>query len=520
MRFRRGSGILLHITSLPGRYGAGTLGPAAFRFVDFLRRSNQRYWQVLPVGPTGYGNSPYQSLSSFAGNPLLISLVRLVEDGWLEHRALESAPKFSMREVEFENVERWRDGLLRHAHQEFTDKASGEQSHAFQQFRATQAWWLEEYALFRALKRTHREKAWTHWPQEIARRNSTAMQRWSDRLRQEIEFEIFLQFQFDRQWSALKHYAHQNSVQIIGDVPIFAAHDSADVWANQSLFSLDENGEPTKVAGVPPDYFSELGQRWGNPLYRWERMAECGYDWWVRRLRRAFEIFDIVRLDHFRGFEAYWEIPAELPDARQGRWMPGPGAAFFHTAERALGELPVIAEDLGVITPPVEALRDQLGFPGMRVLQFAFGDDAKAPDYRPSNYVPNCVVYTGTHDNDTTVGWFRSTEGVGSTRSIQQMERERAFALAYLGRKGTEIHWDMIRLAWESVADVAIAPLQDVLGLGSESRMNLPGTAVGNWKWRFLPSLVTTRVTERLGELTAIYGRTESALPWYMHPQK
>lgn len=516
MRFRRGSGILLHVTSLPGRFGVGTLGPSAFRFVDFLQHSGQSFWQVLPVGPTGYGHSPYQSLSTFAGNPMLISLVRLTEDGWLDHEHLEATPKFPLQEVDFERVEKWRGELLRLAYERFSQQAAGKQAAEFREFRDTQSWWLDDYALFRALKGAHEDHAWTNWDDRVAQREPDALRLWSDRLHDEIEFHTFLQYQFERQWAALKQYAHDSGVQIIGDIPIFAAHDSADVWTNQDMFQLNERGEPTVVAGVPPDYFSETGQRWGNPLYRWDEFKRQGYDWWVRRLRRAFEIFDIVRIDHFRGFEGYWEIPADAEDARHGRWVAGPGAAFFHHMQSVLGDLPVIAEDLGVITPPVEALRDELGFPGMRVLQFAFGDDPKGPDYRPHNFVQNCVVYTGTHDNDTTVGWFRSTVGVGSTRTVKQLERERALALAYVGRKGSEIHWDMIRLAWSSVADVAITPLQDVLGLGSEARMNLPGTSIGNWKWRFLPSAITTRITERLGELSAVYGRTSTIKPWYM----
>jgi 4-alpha-glucanotransferase len=505
MEFPRGSGILLHVTSLPSRFGIGDLGPAAYQFVDFLAATGQSLWQMLPVGPTGYGNSPYQSLSSFAGNTQLISLDRLADDELLEPMDEQTTPDFSRDAVDFELVETWKERQLRSAHRKFLE--IGQTANEFDEFCKIEAWWLDDYAAYRAAKRTHDERAWTEWLEPLVRRDPAALEHFRDENHHDISREKFLQFQFERQWRALKAYANERRVLLVGDLPIFVAHDSADAWANQELFRLDERGRPTVIAGVPPDYFSKTGQRWGNPLYRWEVHAQQGYAWWTRRLRRAIELFDIVRIDHFRGFESYWEIPAAAEDARPGKWSPGPGAAPFLAAQAALGPLSVIAEDLGVITPPVEALRDSLGFPGMRVLQFAFGDDPKGSDYRPHNYPRHCVVYTGTHDNNTTVGWFTGASGVDTTRTPEQVARENATALDYLGSDGREIHWDIIRAAWGSVADIAIAPLQDVLGLGAEARMNLPGSATGNWRWRFREESLTPDIAQRLGRLTTLFDR-------------
>jgi len=509
MRFARGSGILLHITSLPSRFGIGDLGPEAYRFVDFLAETGQSLWQMLPVGPTGYGNSPYQSLSSFAGNTLLLSLERLADENLLDPWDGRDIPEFSGATAEFEKVTKWNEEQLIVAHRNFLAKQRD--TSAYEAFCAANSWWLEDYALFRALKRAHGDKAWTVWSLDVVRRDSQALDRAGKSLHLEIDREKFLQFQFDRQWRALKTYANEHGVKLVGDVPIFAAHDSADVWAQQELFELDGRGQPTIIAGVPPDYFSTTGQRWGNPLYRWQVHAEQGFQWWTQRLRRALELFDLIRIDHFRGFESYWEIPAEDADARRGRWVAGPGAAPFRAAEAALGPLPVIAEDLGVITPQVEALRDELGFPGMRVLQFAFGDDPKAHDYRPHQFSRHCVVYTGTHDNNTTVGWFSSEAGADTTRTDEQIAREMSNTLDYLGTQGHEIHWDMIRAAWGSVADIAIAPLQDVLGLGAEARMNLPGSTEGNWSWRFQRGDLTRKIAARLQRFTEIFDRSSSA---------
>jgi len=498
MRFPRSGGVLLHPTSFPSRYGIGDLGDAAYDFVDFLVKSKQTLWQVLPLGPTGYGDSPYQSFSAFAGNPLLISPDRLVRDGFLPAEELEDVPDFPAHRVDYGRVIPYKNDLFRRAHAHFQAHGTAEQREAFERFCTEHAGWLEDFALFMALKAYHAQHdsgVWNTWPRDIVRREPAAMQRWAQRLAGEIAFHKFQQFLFFRQWLELKAYANERGIRIIGDVPIFVALDSADVWANQELFYLKENGEPSVVAGVPPDYFSETGQRWGNPLYRWERMAEDGYSWWAARLRMALTQADIVRLDHFRGFEAYWEIPAEEPTAAVGRWVKGPGAAFFEAMEEALGQLPIIAEDLGVITPEVEELRDRFGFPGMKILQFAFGGERNSA-FLPHNFSPNCVVYTGTHDNDTIIGWYNSAS-----------EEERDHVRRYLARDGSDIAWDMIRLAYASVADMAIATMQDLMRLGNEARMNYPSRASGNWQWRYTPDMLTDEIAEWLAEITELYGR-------------
>ncbi|MGE5195355.1 MAG: 4-alpha-glucanotransferase [Deltaproteobacteria bacterium] len=505
--FPRSSGILCHVTSLPGRWGIGDLGEAASRFADWLTEAGQGLWQVLPLGPPGFGESPYQSFSAFAGNPLLVGMDRLAEKGWLSTDDLEAAPNFDRHAVDFEKVRPFREHCLTQAYHAFRKNATSEQRDAFDDFRHEQSWWLDDYALFAALKREHRGLPWTQWHPDLVARKTGALQARAAKLMTDIDEEAFAQFQYHSQWQRLKADCNSRGIRLMGDVPIFVAHDSADVWARQELFFLDGRGQPTLVAGVPPDYFSAAGQLWGNPLYRWDRMQRDGYAWWVGRLRYALAQFDLIRLDHFRGFEAYWEIPAGAPTAAPGRWVSGPGAPFFRKVREELGDLPLVAEDLGVITPAVEALRDEFGFPGMRILQFAFGDDPKARDYRPHNYPRHCVVYTGTHDNDTTVGWFQSRAGQGTTRTARQIDEERLFALAYLGTAGSEIHWDLIRLALASVAETAVVPVQDVLGLGTEARMNLPGTLQGNWRWRFAEEMLTPAIAGRLRELTAIYDR-------------
>lgn len=515
-RLQRRSGVLLHPTSLPGKFGIGDFGPSAYQFLDFLNRSGQRLWQVLPLGPTGYGNSPYQSPSAFAGNTLLISLDKLFEHGLLEQSVL-SQLSFRQETLDFDSVMAHRYGIFLRAFDAFRRRASSRLKEEYDRFRQSNEAWLPDYALYRAIKEEHRGLAWTNWDPRIIAREAAALKEWRTKLQNRIEQEYFLQFEFAKQWQELRHYAAERSIQVIGDIPIFVAHDSADVWCNQSDYSLDPAGNPTVVAGVPPDYFSETGQLWGNPLYRWDRMRETGYEWWIARLRHSFSQYDLVRIDHFRGFEAYWEIPGDAPDARTGRWVLGPGAEMFEKAQAALGVLPVIAEDLGLITPEVEALRDGLGFPGMRVLQFGFGGTDGDNQFLPHNLVHNCIVYTGTHDNDTTVGWFHSEAGEETTRTADQIERERAFVMAYLRTDGKEIEWDMIRAAWSSVADTAIAPMQDLLSLGSPARMNLPGTSVGNWIWRLRDGYLSDALTDRLGELTALYGRAPDHLrPWYM----
>jgi 4-alpha-glucanotransferase len=503
----RESGVLLHITSLPSQQGVGNLGPAAYRFVDFLGATRQRLWQVLPIGPTGYGNSPYQSFSAFAGNPLLISLETLAEEGLLASADLPVAGTFTDDRVSFDEVALSQIRVLGQAFERFQTSTFANQQAELALFADEHASWLDEYVLFQALKSAHGGVAWTQWDSDARSRNPDALRRYREQLGAQIEFEKFVQFQFYRQWTDLKRYANERAISIVGDLPIFVAHDSADVWVNQDLFKLHPDGRPEVVAGVPPDYFSATGQLWGNPIYRWDKMAADGFSWWVERIRGALEMFDRVRIDHFRGFESYWEVPGEDKDARRGRWVPGPGAALFETARQKLGPLPIIAEDLGVITPEVEALRDQLGYPGMRVLQFAFGGDPKARDYQPHRYVSHCLVYTGTHDNDTTLGWFRSEAGEGTTRDQAGIDRERSFALRYMHSDGSEVHWDMIRLALASVAQTAVFPMQDLLGLGGDARMNLPGSAEGNWGWRFRWDQITSSIEQRLREMTETYER-------------
>ena len=498
MRFPRSSGILLHPTSLPGRFGIGDLGPESRRFADFLAAAGQKLWQVLPLGPTGFGDSPYQCFSARAGNPLLISLEGLVEKGWLDPSALASAPAFPEDHVDFEQVIPWKTALL---------ESAARNQPGFETFCETNAHWLDDFALFMALKEAHQGVAWTQWEPGARDRNSKALAKWCEQLEGRIESQKFLQFAFFEQWRELREYCRARGVRIMGDLPIYVAHDSADVWANPQFFQLDKLGNSTVVAGVPPDYFSQTGQLWGNPIYRWDVLANDGYRWWLDRFRATLKIVDMIRLDHFRGFEAYWEIPASEATAVHGRWVKGPGAALFHAAQAALGELPLVAENLGVITPEVEAIRHELGFPGMSVLQFAFGTDAQAPTFRPHNYPREVVAYSGTHDTDTTVGWW-SSEGHGeSTRSGDDIRRERDFAMRYLNTDGREIHWVLIRTLLASVADTVLFPLQDVLGLGSEARMNLPATLGGNWRWRYRAEALKPELAQRLRELAELYER-------------
>jgi len=506
MSFPRASGILLHPTSLPGRFGIGDLGSEAYRFADFLANAGQRLWQMLPLGPTGPGNSPYQCLSTFAGNPLLISPEKLAEDGLLEPADLKRAPEFPDSHVDYESVTTFRTALLKKSFEIYRKTASQQDQARFNAFCRQHASWLDDYSLFVSLKEAHDSRVWNTWGKDIRTRQPESVARWTQKLAGEIERQKYQQYQLFKQWAELREYCNQNGIKLIGDVPIFVALDSAEVWSHPEYFHLDSKGRPAFVAGVPPDFFSSTGQLWGNPLYRWEAIAGNGYDWWIERLRAARALVDIVRLDHFRGFEKYWEVPAGETTAINGRWVPGPGAAMFEALEKAMGRLPVIAEDLGTITPEVRALRDRFGFPGMRVLQFAFSSP-EGDEHRPHNYPRNCVVYTGTHDNNTTIGWFMDDDPGATRRSAEEKEQERRLALRYLGADGREINWDLIRLALMSVADTAIIPLQDVLGLGSEARMNRPGIACGCWRWRFTAAQLTVEARDRLRELTALYGR-------------
>ncbi|MEZ4539864.1 MAG: 4-alpha-glucanotransferase [Chloroflexota bacterium] len=501
MRFERAAGVLLHPTSLPGRFGIGDLGDSAYHFVDFLVAARQQLWQLLPIGPTGYGDSPYQSFSAFAGNPLLISPERLVADGYLPAEAIEDVPDFPAGEVDFGPVIDYKKALLNQAHQYFLAHGDETQHEEYKRFCQNTAYWLDDYAFFMALKEYHKEQdggVWNTWPKQIAKRQVRAMKQWAKQLAAEIESHKFQQFLFYKQWLALKAYANGQGIKIIGDLPIFVAYDSADVWAHPELFYLDKDGAPSVVAGVPPDYFSTTGQRWGNPLYRWEAFAADHYDWWVRRIHMNLVQADIVRIDHFRGFEAYWEIPASEPTAVIGRWVKGPDAAVFEAIQAKLGELPIIAEDLGVITPEVEALRDRFDFPGMRILQFAFGGTRNS-SFLPYNYVHNTIVYTGTHDNETTLGWY-----------LNATEDERDHLRRYTVSSGRDIVWDLIRLAYASVADMAIIPMQDLFVLGNEARMNYPGREGGWWRWRYTRDMFTARapgIAMGLSELAHLYGR-------------
>ncbi len=470
MRFPRSSGILLHPTSLWGQNGIGELGAAAREFADFLESAGQKIWQVLPLGPTGYGDSPYQSFSAFAGNPLLISLDRLVEKELLTPGELAGRPQFPEERTDFGWVIHWKYPLLARAAERFFS-GSGERA-AFEAFQARHAPWLDAFARFMTAKQPYEERVHRWW-----------------------------QFEFFEQWRAVKDYANSRGIRIMGDMPIYVAEDSADVVSNPGLFRDDF------VAGVPPDYFSATGQLWGNPVYRWDAMRRDGYAWWIARFRHTLETIDMVRLDHFRGFEKFWQVPAGSATAIEGEWITGPGADLFETLEKALGALPIVAENLGVITPEVEAIRHRFGYPGMSVLQFAFGKDPQAPTFRPHNYPRELVAYTGTHDNDTTVGWWTSTGAGDSTRTAADIEKERAFTRAYLRTDAGEIHWTFIETVMASVADTVLIPAQDVLGLGNPARMNLPGKPDGNWQWRCRRGALTGAHASRLKQLAALYDR-------------
>jgi len=504
----RSSGILLHLTSLPARFGIGDFGLSAFEFADFLADAGQKLWQVLPLNPTGYGDSPYQCFSAFAGNPMLISPEKLAEQGLLQASDLKSVPAFPETSVDYGAAIPFKLSILRRAAQVFFADASHSERSAFERFCEDSSSWLEDYALFMAVKDAHHGVIFTSWEPALRRRDPRAMIEWSKRLAPELQAFKYWQFEFFRQWERLKSYCQDRSIRFMGDIPIYVAHDSADVWAHPDLFYLDPNGSPTVVSGVPPDYFSATGQLWGNPIYRWDVLASTGYKWWIDRFRASLALFDMVRLDHFRGFEAYWEVPGGESTAMNGKWVKGPGEEFLTALQNAFGGLPIVAENLGVITPPVEKLRHQFGLPGMSLLQFAFGNDPQGPSFRPHNYSRDLVAYTGGHDNDTTVGWWNSSVGADSTRTLEDVRKEHDFARAYLNfHDDSEINWVMIRAVLASVADTAMIPLQDILGLGTEARMNLPGRVSGNWKWRYRPGALTKQLCARLRSLTVLYDR-------------
>ncbi len=495
MNFSRSSGILLHPTSLPGSFGSGDLGEEAYKFIDWLVSAGQSIWQMLPIGPAGMANSPYMSLSAFAGNPLFIDLHELVSLDLLKKEELHSWENGSQHRVDYSKVTTARMELLSIAARRFFERCSHEDQEQFEKFCNSEKSWLDDYALFQALNQQHGGRLWVHWDHDIVQRKQEALKIAAVKLKAHVDFNKFTQWCFARQWGRLKKYANENNVKLVGDIPIFVAHHSADVWSNQEAYHLNADGMPTSVAGVPPDYFSKDGQRWGNPLYRWDVMKQQEYKWWIDRFRKTLSLFDIIRIDHFRGFEAYWEIPAKEKTARVGRWVKAPGAELFKAIKRKLGSLPIIAEDLGVVTPEVTALREKFNFPGMKVLQFAFSTDPE-DNFLTHNYEKNYVVFTGTHDNDTTIGWYEKAT-----------EHERDFVRRYCVTDGWQINWDLITLALRSVADIAIIPLQDIIGLGSEGRMNFPGTVESNWEWRFTWDQIQPWETNRLYELTALNGR-------------
>ena len=508
MSFTRSSGILLHPTSLPGKYGIGTLGREAYDFIDFLVKANQKLWQICPLGPTGYGNSPYSCFSAFAGNPLLISLETLAEQGFLLEQDYKYGLSEKVSDIDFSQVIKGKYPLLKEAFENFQSTATNLQKRELAEFRSDNSYWLEEYSLFMALKHENEEKPWFDWAEPLRMHQPAAVTSARNRLEPEIEFHIFLQFVFFNQWLKLKGYANSHGVNIIGDIPLYVAHDSVDAWSNHQYFLYDRNRNPELVGGVPPDYFSETGQLWGNPIYNWKKQEKGGYSWWLKRIQFNLKCYDIVRIDHFRGFSQYWAVPFGEKTAIRGEWCPGPGEKLFQVLKEKFGPLPIIAEDLGFITEDVLKLRDKFNLPGMKILQFAFdSEEGSGDEFLPHNYDKNCVVYTGTHDNDTVLGWYAAAR-----------EKDRHYASDYLNIPAEDRHfhkkkwkktlpWSFIRAAWASTAVFAITPLQDVLGLENEARMNLPGTSEGNWLWRYREKDLTDELAGRLMEITRIYQR-------------
>jgi 4-alpha-glucanotransferase len=506
MEFKRSAGILLHPSSLQSDYGIGDLGKESYKFIDFLEETGQKLWQTLPLGPTGYGNSPYACYSAFAGNTLLISPELLLEDGYLDKEDLENLPNLPKDKVDYGQTIDLKNNLFKKSFENFKLRLSEQEKANFFNFCDSNNYWLQDFATFMAIKEYYAQKAkeeqrendcktWVDWERDLVTRKSEALAHINNILGDEIFYHKFLQYEFFKQWLNLKDYANKKNISIIGDIPIFVAFDSADVWSNPELFLLDETGHPIEVAGVPPDYFSETGQLWGNPLYNWDEMIKRDFNWWIARFKMTLTLVDIVRVDHFRGFEAFWSIPYGAPNAIKGEWKKAPGFQLFKTIEKYFGQIPMIAEDLGVITPEVEELRDSFDFPGMKIVQFAFTNTAKDP-FLPHNYKKNCVVYPGTHDNDTCLGWYKTCP-----------EKEREYFLRYSSSNGENIHWDFLRLAMSSVADMCIYSLQDIMGLDTESRMNMPSKPDGNWEWRFTNDMLTTELKNKLLQMTTDYGR-------------
>jgi 4-alpha-glucanotransferase len=496
---KRGSGILLHITSLPSSYGVGDLGPEAYRFADFLSQTKQTYWQVLPLNPTGpiFGNSPYSSISAFAGNTLLISPALLLEEGLLLKEDLDPVPPFPEARCDFPEAIRYKDRLLERAYQHFISRGEGRES--FEAFCSEHSPWLDDFALFVVLRKRFDGKVWNEWPRELRDRDLPSLEKVRKECYPDLEREKFRQYLFFKQWHSLKAYCREKGVCLFGDLAIYVSSDSADTWANPGLFNLDEEKRPAFVSGVPPDYFSETGQLWGNPVYRWSVLEESGYQWWIERMAHNLKLFDVLRIDHFLGLVAYWEIPADEKTAINGQWVKAPGKDFLNALNKEFPHLPIVAEDLGAVTPEVRELMHHFELPGMKVLVFAFGDDDPMHPFQPHTYEKDFVVYTGTHDNNTVRGWF---EGEASPEDKKRLFR-------YLGREVPveEVHWALIRLAMMSVARWVILPMQDVLGLGGEARMNVPSVAQGNWEWRLLPGQTTPLISEALQEITKTYGR-------------
>ncbi len=495
---RRGSGVLLHITSLPSPFGIGDLGPEAYRFVDFLVEAKQSFWQLLPINPTApvYYNSPYHSTSAFAGNPLFISLALLVKEGLLDKSEFEPLPDFPGNKVDYQGVVDFKGIIFQKAYERFKTKRDDD----YERFCVQESPWLDDFSLFAALKLHCEGKAWSEWPRDLRDRYPAALRSAEQELIDTINREKFLQYIFFKQWSALKEYCCQKNIQVIGDIPIYVQHDSADVWSHPEFFKLDENKRPFVVAGVPPDYFSKTGQRWGNPVYNWDVLKQTGYGWWIERIAYNLKKFDFIRIDHFRGFKGFWEIPAEEKTAIKGRWEEAPAMDFFARLTRKFACLPIIAEDLGVITPDVREVMNHFEFPGMKILLFAFGKDLPTNPYIPHNLPQNCVAYTGTHDNNTIRGWFK--------KEATPEEKKRLFQ--YLGREVSrdELNWEMLRLLMMSSANTIITPMQDILGLDEKARMNTPATLAGNWEWKLLPDHLNPSLAKSLREMTEIYGRT------------
>jgi 4-alpha-glucanotransferase len=499
MHFDRSAGILLHPTSLPGKFGIGDLGPEAFKFVDFLEAAGQKLWQVFPLGPTGYGDSPYQCFSAFAGNPLLISPDKLKSEKLLEEKDLSGIPEYNPAEIDFGSIIELKHNLLKKAFTNFINSPTTDLD-KWKKYCDEQKEWLNDYSFFMAAKEYHNGELWTKWDKSLVVRDSNSLSEWKEKLNDKINYQKFIQFKFYEQWKELKKYANDKGIKIIGDMPIFIAYDSADLWANKELFTVDSEGKLLTVAGVPPDYFSATGQLWGNPLYRWEKMEEDDFSWWRKRISNMLGQVDIIRIDHFRGFEAYWEIPGDAPTAQTGKWVKAPGEKLFSSLKKHLGELPILAEDLGLITKEVEYLRDKFEFPGMKILQFAFGTGMERK-FLPHNISKNCVVYTGSHDNDTTRAYFEKERNAGNDIF--------SHAQKYLDYNGPDIAQKLIKAAYSTVADIVIIPMQDVLNLGAEARMNFPGKLGGNWVWRFRWEQVPDFLSGSYKELAILYERQQ-----------